>query len=149
MAVKVTLTNKAQVTSPQYSKQDTTAIHMSRAVYQTLGSRTLNKTIIDKYDNEQLTKEYTDTLNDLNDLFLKKNYPTLAANIVVKEGIVEIDEYLGSLGVSQDYPYAKDIINIPAWLDGNPDFTPMRVLFTSNNQYLVNSDGDVLTMTNT
>ena len=118
---------------------------MERIFYQKLGSLVSNKKLDILYAENKLPLEYRRFLDEMNELYLKKNYPILGADIVVKPGIEELDKYLGSLGLTEDYPYSKDTIDIPAWLeiDTVPEY---RVLIdTTDDTYLTtNNDTEVL-----
>ena len=141
MAIKVTLSNASQVTRRTPTVQDADTVEMSRATYQKLGSLLKNKTLLTQYENNELVGEYKRILDELNDLYIKHNYPELGKDIVVKAGIAELDEYLGSLGIGIDYPYAKDALDIPAWLEGSSQ-TEYRILVDSrDNTYLTTSNG--------
>jgi len=141
MAIKVTLSNASQVTRRTPTVQPTGMVKMSRATYQKLGSLIKNKTITTQYENNELAGEYKRVLDELNDLYLKYNYPELAKGIAIKDGIVELDEYLGSLGIDTDYPYTKDTLDIPTWLEST-DQTEYRILVdNTDNTYLTTNNG--------
>jgi len=138
--VKVVLGNPAQITrrSPQLRGVD--SISMSRSIYQKLGSLVKNKTLVDDYNNGNLPSEYIRIVDELNNLFLKKNYPGIHGGLEIEEGIEELDEYLGSLGNTQVYSYSKDFVNIAPWID--PEVaTAVRILTDeSDNTYLVDGN---------
>ena len=151
MAIKVTLSNASQVTRRTPTVQDVDTIKMSRATYQKLGSLLKNKELIIRgidgsitggtYTDNELIGEYRRILDELNDLYIKRYYPELGKDIVIKDGIVELDEYLGTLGVGIDYPYAKDTLDIPAWLHVDSQ-TEYRILVDSrDNTYLTTNNG--------
>ena len=54
--------------------------------------------------------------------------------------MIALDEYLGSLGVSEDYPYSKDFVSITPLID--PEVaTAVRILVDeSDNTYLVDGN---------
>jgi len=149
MAYKVTLKNPSKTTGkdPGLKNEasiDKPEVYMSRMTYQLLGSLFKNKTIFKDYNDGKLTKEYVRILDDLNDLHNSIYYPDL----VVKEPTNEtraLDEYLGSLGIDEEYPYSKDRVNIEQWLDDSLA-TPMRVIFDEDDDtYLYDPvDGTVL-----
>ena len=149
MAIKVVLSNASRITRrTPAANTSVEGIEMSRETYQKLGSLVKNKTILADYDAGRLTGEYKRLLDELNDLYLVKNYPQLSSGIVLSDHIVELDEYLGSLGIGIDYPYSKDSVNIPNWLDGNPDKTPVRYLVdTSDNTFLTANGGTEILVT--
>ncbi len=138
MPVKVKLSNASRIT--KRTPEALSAVGMSRLTYQMLGSRVQCRTLVEDYNNGNLPKEYIRLLDELNDLYLTINYPELAAGIVVREGIAELDSYLGSLGITEDYPYDKDAVNIPAWLsiDTQPEYRHLvdesdKTFLTTNN----------------
>ena len=157
MPIKVRLSNAARVTKREPTATSTTNI--SRLTYQNLGSLIKNRRLIERdingniigglFIDGDLPGEYIRLLDELNNLYLSRNYPLLHGQLVIADGIVELDEYLGTLGVGEDYPYSKDAVNIPAWVTAT-DRAPVRVLavFDSNGeaiQYLTtNNDTEVL-----
>jgi len=161
VAYKVTLGNPSRTTrrrpgsNPVDGSGDDGKLGMSRLTYQALGSLVQNKALINfdingnitggTYTNKEIPLEYVRVLDELNDLFLKKNYPELGEELVIKDGIVALDEYLGSLGVDIIYPYTKDITNIPAWLEIDSQ-TEYRVLVDlKDNTYLTkNNEREIL-----
>lgn len=143
MAIKVVLTNSSRVTkrTPELESDNNLDVRISRSTYQKLGSLIKNQNILEQYNNGELVGEYKRLLDDLNDLHLVKNYPDLAVDVVLSEGIEELDEYLGSLGIDIEYSYDKDTVNIGSWLslEGRTD---TRVLMDfSDNTYLTDSSG--------
>ena len=143
--IKVKLTNPSNVTKKDVTLDADNSIVMSRSIYQNLGSLIKNKTILDDYNNGRLPTEYVRFLDDMNDLFLKLNYPDLAVDLVVEEEIPAVDEYLGDLGISETYYYSKDTVDIPPWVITGAQ-GEYRILFDeSDTTYLVDpSDGSVL-----
>ena len=145
MAVKIILSNASQVTSREPTLDEDNNVKFSRMFYQHLGSLVKNKTLLDDYNSGKLAPEYVRFLNDMNDLFLKRNYPLLATDIVLEEAVTATDEYLGDLGITQDYHYSKDAVNIPAWIDSYRQSEYRILMDTSDNTYLVDpADGTVL-----
>jgi hypothetical protein len=108
MAVRVVLTNKSQPeeglskfkTQPSIDE----TILMSREVYQYLRSRAKGKTL-------SLSNVPTE-LALLFDEFTK-----IQRGLPVSAEIRKLDEYLGTLGLTEEYYYVKDIIDIDQWLD--------------------------------
>ena len=137
MAIKVTLTNPSRVTKDLSSIRSDSTLGISRHLYQLLGSLVGGRILSTAYNDGTLPKEYIKLLDDLNILHLVKNYPELSEGLIVPEGIAELDEYLGSLGVSEDYSYSLDTVNIPAWLDVGSQSEYRVLMDTSDNTYLV------------
>ncbi len=147
MPYKVTLGNPSRTTRrrPESNPVDGSGtdgtLDMSRLTYQALGSLVQNKKILELYENDRLPLEYRRVLDELNELYLRDNYGILGAGIIVKDGIVALDEYLGTLGLGIDYPYSKDAVNVDAWLEVESQ-TEYRILVDSrDNTYLTTSNG--------
>ena len=144
MAIKVTLRNPSRVTIRSPKEDVVDEAKFDRTFYQYLGSLVKAKTLVEDYNNNKLPLEYRRFLDDMNTLYLKKNYPVLGVDLKVKPGIEKLDEYLGSLGLMEDYPYSKDAVNIPAWLqiDSQPEY---RVLVDmADNTYLTTNNNTEL-----
>lgn len=139
MAIKISLSGPSKVTTRTPDVNDG-VLGMSRLTYQMLGSLVQNKNLTALYDSGALPKEYMRTLDDLNDLYLKNNYPATYSNLVIKSGIVELNEYLGSLGLSETYPYSKDIVNIPAWVGIEAKPVYRYIIDTSDDTILMDGD---------
>jgi len=149
MAIKVVLSNPSQITSRTPDTQIMGTTKMSRATYQYLGSLIQNKGLIERdingnivggtYTDMDLPLEYIRVLDELNDLFLKTNYPLFYGDLVIAEGTIELDEYLGSLGITEDYPYSKDAVNIPVWLSATESSPERQLVDYSDDSYLVDT----------
>ena len=142
--IHVKLTNPSKITKKDTTLDSDSNVVLARSIYQNLGSLIKNTTILDDYNNGRLPQEYKRFLDEMNDLFIKLNYPELGKDIVVKEGIAETDEYLGDLGIIQEYFYSKDTVNIPAWLAIDSQ-TEYRILVDeSDNTHLVDLSDDTV-----
>ena len=108
MAIQVVLTNRSQETGNLTSVGSDDKVRVSRSVYQGLRSLAKNKTISDDYTNGKLPIE-------LVDLYEKFNQINSGETIDIE--IHKLDEYLGSLGISQDYEYTKDTLYIEPWVE--------------------------------
>ncbi len=139
MPINVRLSNAARITKREPTA--TTALNLSRSTYQKLGSLVQNKSLSSAYANGELTPEYVRVLDELNDLYLKTSYPMLYGHLVIEPGIVELDAYLGSLGIDEEYPYSKDAVDIPAWIEADSQ-TEYRILVDErDNTYLTTNNG--------
>jgi len=107
MSVKIILTNKAQQVG-EVTSGNVDTLYLNRLVYQELRSLAKNKNIIDRVNTKSMP-------NELMTLF--GNFDKILNNEEVDESIKNLDEYLGSLGVTTEYMYTKDIINIPNWVE--------------------------------
>jgi len=116
MAFRVRLGNPSKTTrknvtlKEQPSVPEETSIKMSRIIYQNLGSLAKNKTILEDYENGRLSDEMVDLLNEMNLIYLHKFYD-LSESTPIPEAsneVKELDRYLGTLGLTDDYRYSKD-----------------------------------------
>jgi len=139
MAIKVTLRNPSRVTIRSPKEDVVDEAKFDRTFYQYLGSLVKNKTLLDDYNDNKLPLEYRRFLDEMNTLYMKFNYPELTQDLVVKPGIVELDQYLGELGLTEEYPYSKDTINIPNWLTLTPQEEHRQLVDESDMTYLVDS----------
>jgi len=84
-------------------------------------------------------------LDDLNNLYLKRNYPTKYSDLVTAPYIEELDEYLGSLGISVEYQYSKDAVDISPWITVEGGVTEIRVLVDyTDGTYLTYGENEIL-----
>ena len=124
---------------------DSTAPHigqdellLDRLIYRKIGSLTDNKTISTPSSSDS---DFHRWLLDMNNLHNKKYYPLLSADgPTPTPDLIALDEYLGSLGQTEAYPFLNDTYNVESWIDteGQAD---MRVLMDADdNTYL--TDGD-------
>ena len=133
MAIKVTLRNPSQITSKVVSSA-TGKLILNRSIYQRLGSLTNNKTILDDYNNGRLPEEFVRFLDRMD---------TISDDTIISDPeILLLDEYLGSLGVTVEYFYSKDTVDIPQWIADFGTQTEYRILVDeSDNTYLTTNSG--------
>lgn len=112
MAVKITLGNPSRVTKEQVVLNDS-KLKFPRILYQRLGSLVKNRTLLDDYNNGRLPLEYVELLEQLNVYHAEKYYNS---ENNTPEYIKELDVYLGSLGITEEYHYSKDTNNGELWL---------------------------------
>ena len=139
MALKVRLTNASRVLDVPVTS-DATTLRMPRSVYQKLGSLIKNKTLLADYLANKLSPEYAKILYDLGVLYDKKYYNNA---LEVSVDIVALDEYLGALGSTEEYPYDKDAQSIAPWV-GLDSRAAYRVLSTSNGSEILVDGADIL-----
>jgi len=108
MAITVRLGNRSQETSKLASIGEDAEVKVSRIVYQGLRSLVQNKHILDDYNNGLIPKELVALYEDFNKML---NGETVDVEIQ------KLDEYLGSLGIDQDYAYLKDTIYVEPWIE--------------------------------
>jgi len=108
MSITVVLTNKSQQTGDLSTQNGPQSLVLSRTVYQQFRSLAQNKIILDRYNAGDLPPEFVKVLDAFNDIQNGKEV----------EGSMELlDEYLGGLGDTVQYPYSKDMIDIPPWIE--------------------------------
>jgi hypothetical protein len=118
-------------------------LSLDRLVYRKLGSLTDNKVITRP---ESADTDFHRFLLDMNNLHKYKYYKDIVSDYKLPTpDIIALDEYLGTLGVTENYPFISDRQDIPAWFDYEEPHE-VRVLFdNSDNTYLVDtSDNTVL-----
>lgn len=126
---RITLTNKSQVTRKTVSQGTGDKLLLSRGVYQYLGSLKNCKNIVYDYDNGNIPGEIKEFIDRMSEIY----------DGTASSDIVAIDEYLGSLGETEHYPYSKDATNIPAWV-GIGDRVQTRYLVDGDNVIMFNND---------
>ena len=147
MAITVRLVNKSQVTRPEASLGSDDDLLFSRGIYQILGSLTRNRDMATVETDgsitihwELLPPEYEVFVVEMDRLWQHTFYPELAVsqNIPLPTpATIKANEYLGNLGVTQEYFYSKDVVDIPAWVDTDGQ-TEYRILADfDDNTYLV------------
>ena len=119
MAITVRLGNRSQETSKLASIGEDTSVKVSRIVYQGLRSLVQNKHILDDYNNGLIPKEL---------VALYEDFSKINNGETVDIEIQKLDEYLGSLGVNQDYVYFKDTIYIEPWISASSQFFSRNVI---------------------
>jgi len=118
MAVKITLTNPSVPKDFLTSTKEDHTSRMSRSIYQHLGSLAKNKKILEDYQNNTIPLELRtlfDKFAELSDLV----NTDANARATFDQEILNLDEYLGSLGMGTEYIYDKDRVDIEAWVDVN------------------------------
>jgi len=135
MAIKVTLTNSARITrsTPIFNGNKLT---FPRHIYQRLSSLVNNKTILADYTAGTLPKEYIAFLDELNKV--NTDDETAAIN--------ELNLYLGSLGLTEEYPYGKDIVNITPWFEAESTSHIRNIVYGEYN--IVNGEDNIIRINN-
>lgn len=83
-------------------------LYMSRLLYQRLGSKRACMEISRDYAADRLPPEFMKILKELDAI----DEPGAIANPLA----ADLDEYLGSLGITDTYSYSKDFFDTPPWL---------------------------------
>ena len=130
MAAKIILTNKAQQIG-EVSNSDivSSALYLNRLVYQELRSLAKNKNIVDRVNAKNMPNELMTLFN---------SFDTLLKNGTADESVKILDGYLGSLGVTTEYIYTKDIINIPSWIEVDTQDPYRNVIHKDNSGVVYN-----------
>ena len=141
MAIKVTLRNPSQITS-KIVPSATDKLILNRSIYQRLRSLINNQTILDDYNNGRLPGEFVRLLDRMD---------TISDDTIISDPeILLLDEYLGSLGVTVEYFYSKDTVDIPQWIADFGTQTEYRILVDeSDNTYLTTNSGSEILITYT
>ena len=113
--IRVTLRNPSKGQSPANGTTDN--ISMDRVIYQYLGSLVKNTNLSSDYASGKLPPAYMKFLDKFNDINIIKTNNGDLSQIPELDTWVTLDKYLGSLGISEEYLYDKDRVDIPAWLD--------------------------------
>lgn len=136
MAVRIVLTNKSQPTLGLVEASTTSHndVQMNRLVYQQLRSLAKNKTISSDYDNGLLPKAFINLVEE----FEKKHQGES-----VDDSINKLDEYLGSLGLTEEYPFSKDRVNIAQWATSGGGSSTRNVISAadSGDNVIITVDG--------
>lgn len=130
---QVILQNPSRVTKDNFSTTNTKLL-LSRSLYQRLGSLIQSKTISEDYANKTLPAEYI-TFLDKMDKVQSGTGDTAS---------IELDEYIGSLGVDTQYHYEKDTIDIPLWFKPTT-VSPVRNVANGENNIINGSDNIIHT----
>jgi len=138
--IKVKLQNPSRLTRSNVKKGDTASLILSRAIYQRLGSLEGNKDISEDYSNEAIPAEFRRLLDVFDDIQFNKSFPEALQRDVPAE-FTDLDIYLGSLGVTEEYHYGKDFVNITPWLDAEAQSEYRVLMDESDNTYLTDSNG--------
>lgn len=126
MAIQVVkLTNSSRTTSATPRLTDNNFLEFERLFYQRMGSLTLNRKILDDYNEGKLPPEYINYLEQCNAILEFQTWGYTDAEIT--EGMKNLDLFFGTLGVSATYAYAKDTKSIPSWII-EEDASPIRPL---------------------
>ncbi len=113
---------------------------IDRLIYKRMASLTDNKNLT--------TPDTPDTdfhrwLLDMNNLWQHKYYPLLHTGPTPTPDIKALDEYLGTLGVTETYPFSEDTFHLTDWLSQESRSEYRILVDITDNTYLTDGD-DVL-----
>jgi len=107
---------------------------VERAIYRQLSSLTDNKVIVDPTGPDT---EYDRFLLHMNEI---------QKGIQVSAFVDQFDEYLGTLGVTNDYPFPDDTYWIDSWID-IPKQEQFRNVVDNNSNVIADVNGTVYNVT--
>ena len=139
MAIKVVLNNSSQQTSGFGIVGQDTGFRMDREIYQDLMSLAKNKNILADYEAGKLSKRSVE---------LYEQFDRIYRGLDVDNAISEIDNYLGALGISENYFYSKDCVDIPAWFSYTDQAPTRNVINQTGNIIDRNTGYNVIHNTN-
>lgn len=114
-------------------------LSLDRLIYRRIGSITDNKSLVEPV---LPTTDFNRWLLDMNNLHLHKYYPLLAVNKPIPTpDVVALDEYLGTLGDTEVYPFSQDTYNQEVWLDIDSQTEHRILIDKSDNTYLTTNNG--------
>jgi hypothetical protein len=125
--------------SPHVNKDE---LLIDRLVYKKLSSLTDNKVLETPVSASDDFKRW---LLDMNNLHLHKYYPSLTSGTPIPTpDIVALDEYLGTLGVTDEYPFKDDSYSVEPWIEIEQILQDRVLLDTDDNTYLVDTSDDTV-----
>jgi len=119
-------------------------LYFARIIYQKLGSRVQNQTL---EREEDPTTYFSKLLNLLDDYDAELNGTPEFDEL--NSAIAQLDEYLGNLGDSVQYPYQEDFQFFPPWIDPKePNIIRTVHVYSNgepvNNVVVDNGSGDMV-----
>ena len=109
-------------------------VGLDRTVYANISSLTDNKSIVTPDDDDTPYHRWLLAMNEYQD-----------TGIITPE-LQRLDEYLGELGVTEDYQYNDDTYNIEAWIAPIQQEPTRNVVYgtETNKQNVIFSDGTII-----
>ena len=90
------------------------SVEFAKGIYERISNITDNKTLTTPTDTKNQFEQW---LLDMNNLYNKKYYPELTADLPEpSDAIVSFDEYLGGLGLKENYPYTANTYSSEPWI---------------------------------
>ncbi len=136
--MKVIRRDYGQGSDTQEQKKKTDELLLDRLIYRKIGSLTDNKGIVTPASKDS---DFHRWLLDMNDLHNYKYYPLIATTQPTPD-LTALDEYLGTLGVTEIYPFTEDTYKVKPWLTIEDQSTYRVLMDTSDNTYLTDTNGD-------
>ena len=136
--MKIIRRDYGQGSGKEEQKLNDDELLLDRLIYRKMGSLTDNKTILTPATNDS---DFHRWLLDMNNLHNKKYYPSFTG-VEPTPDLIALDEYLGSLGITETYPFQQDTYKVDSWLDTIGQ-TEYRILMDEDdNTYLTDTNGD-------
>ena len=99
------LTQSQDASNPDEARIHPGELGIERDIYRKLSSRTDNRTLMVPEDNDSEWHRFLLTMNDIND------------GIAVSPEADMFDEYLGTLGLTDEYPFPDDKYISEQWIE--------------------------------
>ncbi len=112
--MKIVRRDLSQGAGKAEQKLDTDELQLDRLVYRKMGSRTDNRSIVTPLSADS---DFHRWLLDMNNLYDYKYYPTMYSGPIPTPDITALDEYLGSLGLIEEYPFKEDTFELDEWVN--------------------------------
>ncbi len=130
-----------QGSDSQEQKLGTDELSLDRLIYRKIGSFTDNKSILTPSSADS---DFHRWLLDMNNLHNYKYYPNLYDGAIPTPDLTALDEYLGTLGQTEIYPFTEDTYKVKPWVTLD-DRVGYRILVdTGDNTHLVDTSDDTV-----
>ena len=137
--MKIIRRDYGQGSGKEEQKLNDDELLLDRLIYRKMGSLTDNKVLQSPTSDDS---DFHRWLRDMNAYHNKIYYPGLTAgDPEPTPDLVALDEYLGSLGITEIYPFSQDTYKVESWIttESQPEY---RVLTDkTDNTYLTDSSG--------
>ena len=115
----ITVVSSSELTTSNPWSVDASGLVLTldRSIYQNLSSMKKNQTVADDGDDSDMSSRYADFITAMSKLHAHMNIdPTLEYD----ENLIELDVYLGQLGLEEEYPESRDWFWIKDFVIYNP-----------------------------
>ena len=139
MKTRVIRRDYAQGNSNQEQNVDEGTLLLDRLIYRKMGSLTDNKLLTTPASSDT---DFHRWLKDMDNLWNYKYYPglhALSGNPIPTPDLIALDEYLGSLGITEIYPFSQDTFYQPPWLKMEEQEEYRQLVDETDMSYLVDS----------
>ena len=140
--MKIIRRDYGQGSDSQEQKKKSDELLLDRLIYRKIGSLTDNKSITTPLEADG---DFHRWLLDMNNLHNKKYYPALSSDEPTPTPDLEaLDEYLGTLGQTELYPFAEDTYKVEPWITTSSQIEYRALVDENDNTYLTDSNGNEL-----